>query len=255
MMKVGLVLSGGGARGISHIGVIKALVESGVTFSHISATSAGAIIGALYSKGYTPNEILEIIMATKLYKSMRPAWSWTGLLSLEGLRTVLIEFLPENTFEALKVPLTVAATDIIKGRAEYFTEGELIPRMLASCCVPFVFNPMNLDGGLYVDGGLTDNLPVKPIRNVCDVVIASHSNYINSSFDLKNFRSVIERSLLIAINGNTTISKGMCDVLIEPPDVGRYSGFDLGKAKELFESGYQFVKDNFSIHDLEKRTP
>jgi NTE family protein len=250
-MKTGLVLSGGGARGVSHIGVLKALDEFGVKLDHISGTSSGAIIGSLYAQGYKPDEIFDIVLATKLYKSMRPAWSWTGLLTLEGLYEVLLKFLPENTFESLKIPVTINATDIIQGKAVYFTEGELVPRILASCCVPAVFKPMALDGSFFVDGGLTDNLPVKPIRGKCDKIIGSHCNYITSAFNLRNLRSVIERSLLIAINGNTTISKSQCDILIEAPDIGRFSGFDLKKAKVLFETGYTFVKTNFVQNDFE----
>jgi NTE family protein len=250
-MKIGLVLSGGGARGISHIGVLKGLEKLGVKVEVMAGTSAGSIVGALYSYGYTPDQIIEEVLAAKLFRSMRPAWTWTGLLSLQALGSSIQKLIPENDFSALKIPITLAATEIRKGRPEYFTQGELIPAILASCCIPAVFNPIQINGGLYVDGGLMDNLPSKAIRDKCDLLIGSHCNYINSEFDLKNFRSVIERSLLIAINGNTMISKGLCDILIEPPDVGGYSGMDVGKAKELFEAGYRFVIDNFSREDFD----
>lgn len=253
-MNVGLVLSGGGARGISHIGVIKGLQELGITVEQLSGTSAGAIVGTLFSCGYSPEEILEHILSANLFSSMRPAWSWTGLLSLDGLRNSLEKILPQN-FDGLKIPITIAATEIKRGKSVYFTEGELIPALLASCCVPAVFNPVQYNGGMYVDGGLMDNLPAKPIREKCDFLIGSHCNYISTEFDVRNFRSVIERSLLIAINGNTTVSKSLCDILIEPPDVGSYSGFDLKKAKDLFQSGYKFVKDNFSQEDFDTQRP
>lgn len=252
-MNTGLVLSGGGARGISHIGVIKALEEFNVSVSRIAGTSAGSIVGSLYAYGYKPDEIIEIILATKLFRSMRPAWTWTGLLSLEGLKSALLTYLPENDFAALKIPMTVAATDIKRGKIDYLTSGPLVPAILASCCVPAVFEPVHHNNKLYVDGGLVDNLPTAAIRKDVDFLIGSHCNYISDEFDVKNFRSVIERSLLIAINGNTTISKAQCDILIEPPGVGGYSGFEIGKAKELFDKGYQFVKDNFQIDDFGKK--
>ncbi len=252
-MKVGLVLSGGGARGVSHAGVIKALTELGITIERISGTSAGAIVGALYAHGYTPDEILQTIVSTRLFTAMRPAWKWTGLLTMDGLKDALLRVLPENSFESLRIHMTIAATDIRKGKPAYFDKGELIPALLASCCVPAFFNPIELNGSTYVDGGLMDNLPVKPIRESCDFIIGSHCNYISDEFDLKSIRSVIERSLLIAINGNTTISKGMCDILIEPPGLGSYSGFDLGKANILFQSGYEFVKENFRLDDFERK--
>lgn len=245
-MKVGLVLSGGGARGISHLGVIKALEEFNVKVNLISGTSAGSITGCLYSYGYKPDEIVKMISATKFARSLKLAWAWTGLLSLNGLKELFIKFIPENSFEALKIPVTIAATEIKKGKIEYFTRGELIPAILASSCVPAVFNPVQYNGGFYVDGGVLDNLPVKAIYDQCEFIIGSHCNFIRSDVDLKNFRSVIERSLLMAISGNTTVSKTLCNVLIEPPELGKYSGFDLSKAHEIFDIGYKYTKENFT---------
>ncbi len=245
-MKIGLVLSGGGARGISHLGVIKALEEFGVKADFISGTSAGSVIGCLYSYGYSPDEILKMIQATSFFRSLRLAWTWTGLLSFDGLREALLKYMPENDFSILKIPVTLALTEIRRGRIEYVSQGELMTPIQASCSVPAVFKPVQYRGGIYVDGGILDNLPVKAIHDKCDFIIGSHCNFIANEFDIKNFRNVIERSLLMAISGNTMISKSLCDVLIDPPDVGLYSGFDLAKAAEIFEIGYQYTKRNFT---------
>lgn len=252
-MKVGLVLSGGGARGVCHLGVIKALEEFGVKFDFISGTSAGAVVGCLYSYGYSPDEILKIIQTTSFFKSIKLAWAWTGLLSFDGLRDVLVKYLPENDFDRLKIPVTLALTEIIKGRIEYVSRGELMTPLQASCSVPAVFKPVQYQGGIYVDGGLLDNLPVKAIHDKCDFLVGSHCNFITSEFDIRNIRNVIERSLLMAISGNTAISKTLCNVLIEPPDVGVFSGFDLGKAAEIFEIGYAYTKRNFTADQFPGR--
>lgn len=245
-MKVGLVLSGGGARGVCHLGVIKALEEFGVKIDFISGTSAGSVVGCLYSYGYPPDEILRIIQSTRFFKSLKIAWTWTGLLSFDGLRDVLLKYIPENTFDCLKIPVTLAVTEIKKGRIEYLSQGELMTPIQASCSVPAVFKPVQYLGGVYVDGGILDNLPVKAIHDKCDFIVGSHCNFITSEFDIKNFRSVIERSLLMAINANTMVSKTLCDVLIEPPEVGKFSGFDLSKAPEIFDIGYQYTRKNFT---------
>jgi len=250
-MTTGLVLSGGGARGICHLGVIKALEEKGVTINCIAGVSAGSVIGALYGNGYSPEEILDIISKTSFFRAVRLAWTFKGILNLDRLYDILIEYIPENKFESLKIPLSVCATDLKRGRVEYFSRGELIPALLSSCCVPALFNPYRFNGQLYLDGGILDNLPVKAIYDQCDVIIGSHCNFISSEFDPKNLRAVIERSLLMAINGNTTISKSLCDVLIEPPEVGKFSGFEIGKAKELFSIGYEYTKQFFSIDQLQ----
>lgn len=245
-MKRGLVLSGGGARGVCHLGVLKALDEFGVTFDYISGTSAGGIVACMYSYGYPPDDILRIIQETRFYKALKLAWTWKGLLSFDGLRELLSKYIPENTFDSLKIPVTLAVTELQKGRIEYISQGELMTALQASCSVPAVFAPVQYRGGIYVDGGLLDNLPVKAIHDKCDFIVGSHCNFISSRFDIQNLRSVVERSLLMAINGNTMMSKTLCHVLIDPPDVGVYSGFDLGKAAEIFEIGYTYTKQNFT---------
>jgi NTE family protein len=249
-MKVGLVLSGGGIRGVAHLGVIKAIEEAGVKTDYLSGTSAGAIIGALYSYGYKPDEILQMILSTSFFKSLKIAWTTKGLLRIDGLHDVLLKYLPINSFDALKIPLVVAATDVKRGKIEYFSQGELIQPLLCSSCVPAVFDPYRFNGLLYLDGGILDNLPVKAIHDKCDVIIGSHCNFINAEFDVKNIRSVIERSLLMAINGNTSLSKSLCHVLIEPPEVGKFSGFDINRAREIFDLAYQFTKETFTPAQL-----
>jgi NTE family protein len=251
-MTRGLVLSGGGARGIAHIGVLKALEEMDIRFDRISGTSAGSIVGALYACGHTPDQIFELVKNLSIFRSVRPAFAWTGLLTMDGLKELLMKRIPANSFEELQIPLTVAATNIRMGKIKYFSEGELIPAIVSSCSIPAIFNPVSFGGHLYVDGGLVDNLPVKPIRSQCDMIVGLHCNHISSDFDVTNIKLVIERSLLISIYANTEISRGLCDVFIEPPRMDRFSSMDTSKAQEIFDFSYQFTKDNFLPHHFQK---
>ncbi len=253
-MKIGIVLSGGGARGVAHLGILKALEELGVVIDCISGTSAGALIGALYAQGIKPEAIFELIKKVSFLNSVRPAWARTGLLNMDGMKELLHKNIPIDNFSNLNIPLTVAATDIQKGKVQYFSEGELIPAILASCSIPALFNPISLNGNLYVDGGLVDNLPVKPIRNQCEFIIGSHCNHISSDMDVTNVKLVIERSMLVAIHSNTAISKGMCDVYIEPPRMDRFSSLDLSKAQEIFDFSYHFTIQNFQPQHFYKNT-
>jgi NTE family protein len=250
-MKIGLALSGGGARGFAHLGALKALEELSLTFDVISGTSAGSIVGALYASGYKPQEIYTIISGAGLLKSVRPAWSWTGLLSLDGFRELLLKYLPKNSFEGLNIPLTIAATELHQGKVIYFSEGELITPIIASSSIPALFNPVSFNGSIFIDGGITDNFPVRPLVGNCDFIIGIHTNPIGQKLDIKNVKEVTERALLMAINVNSTYSKALCHVVIEPPALGNYSTLDLGKAKEIFDVGYQYVKQNFSAKDFE----
>jgi NTE family protein len=251
-MKLGLVLSGGGARGITHLGILKALEEMGVEFSIISGTSAGSIIGALYAYGYRSEEIFSVVKSLSFFKSLRPAWTRVGLLQMLWLQELLLKYIPENNFSALKIPLTVAATEIGKGEIHYFTEGELIPVVIASSSIPAVFNPVQFGEGTYVDGGILDNLPVKPIIDKCDFIVGLHCNSISENFNHLTIKSVIERSLLMAINANTQISRGMCNLFIEPPHLDRYTAFDIGRAQEIFDIGYKYTKENFTPLHFQK---
>jgi NTE family protein len=110
-MKIGLVLSGGGIRGIAHLGVLQALSEAGIKFNKISGTSAGSIVGALFAQGIEPAEILKVFMQTRLYNYIRPAFNAKGLMSLDKIRTLLLEYIPHNSFEGLKTPLIITATN------------------------------------------------------------------------------------------------------------------------------------------------
>ena len=240
-MKIGISLSGGGARGIAHLGVLQALTENKIEVEVISGTSAGSIAGAMYSAGFEPEEILNIILTSSVIKTLRPSFNKMGLLKIDALGGILEKYLKNKKFKDLKVPLTVVATDIEKGVARYFKEGLIIPAVKASSCVPFFFSPVEHEGVMYVDGGVVDNLPVKAIKGDCDFLIGVHTNPINNGNKASNMKVILERSLLIAINGNVFESKKLCDWLIEPPELSKYTGFDLGKAKEIFDIGYEYT--------------
>jgi NTE family protein len=111
-----------------------------------------------------------------------------------------------------------------------------------------------MNGSLYVDGGLLDNLPARCIRNQCEFLIGSHCNEISREFDPTNIKNVIERSMLIAISANTKHSKSLCDISIAPPNMDRFTVFEIGKAQEIYETGYQFTKNNFTPEHFQKET-
>jgi NTE family protein len=160
MKKTGIALSGGGARGIAHIGILKAIDEAGIRISKVSGTSAGAIVGMLYCSGYAPDSIMEIIRETQFIKYLRPAISKSGLLKLESIIPLFKKYLTNDSFETLNIPLVVAATNVSKAETTFFTEGELIKKVLASCAVPVMFKPVMVRGEAYIDGGVLNNLPV-----------------------------------------------------------------------------------------------
>ena len=241
-MKSGLALSGGGIRCIAHLGILKAFEENNIRISIISGTSAGAMIGALYSHGYRPEFILEKIISTRFFKILRPSWSMQGMLNMDKIGDLLAELLPENDFSALKIPLIIAVTNLKKGITEYFDSGKLIMPILCSSCIPVVFNPVQFNGNLYIDGGILNNLPAQPLTSRTDFIIGSHCNPIDDNYERRGFKTLIERTMLMAINGNVKISKPLCSILIEPSELKKFGGFELNKADKIFTIGYKAGK-------------
>ncbi len=242
MKKIGIALSGGGSRAIVHIGILKAIDEAGIKIDMVTGTSAGAIVGALFCAGYSPDSIMEIIRETKLIKYVRPAISFSGLLKLETIVSVFEKYLKKNSFEALNIPLIVAATNIRKGTNTFLHDGPLIQSVLASCAVPVIFEPIKLNGETYIDGGILNNLPVEPLIGHCDIILGSNCNPISENYEPGNMRSLLERTLLMAINVNTFTRKGLCDLFLEPEGLKNFGGFDFSKADEIFNIGYEYGK-------------
>ena len=161
MQRMNLILSGGGARSVAHLGVVKALLESKVIINSISGVSGGAVAGAFISKGMTPDEILEVVIENAHFSISRPPFS-LSLFSQHRMEKVLAKYFPENSFSRLHIPLQVSASNINEGRTDYFSSGELIAPLEASCALPILFTPVLLNGYQYLDGGLLNNLPVEP---------------------------------------------------------------------------------------------
>jgi NTE family protein len=249
-MKIGLVLSGGGARGIAHLGVIKALREMGVHFDQIAGTSAGAIVGALLAEGYSPDESLKIIESSSFVRHLRPAWNRMGLLRLDAITDLYRKYIPHDSFEGLQIPLHVVAVDLNAGEQVIFDRGELIRPVLASCCLPGIFEPFLINKRQFVDGGVLNNLPVDIIEHKVDFLIGSHCNPLGISKPIRSMRGVIERSIILAVQSKTREKFTRCNVLLEPTDLSGYGPADIGKARELFRIGYQYTRSMAT--DIEK---
>ena len=216
--RLGLVLSGGGARGFAHIGVVQAMYEAGLRPDIISGTSAGSIVGAMIAAGHTPRRMFEFFPGEKNFDIFaRPTMSKKGIMIMNGMEERLAEFLHVKTFEELKIPLVITASDINGAVPVHFEKGELLPCIIASCSIPVVFTPREIDHVDYVDGGVFMNLPVRPIRKRCEKIIAVEINSIDTSEKITNMIGMAIRSFHLGLDRNTDIDRNMCDVFISPP--------------------------------------
>ncbi len=241
--KIGIALSGGGAKGIAHIGVIRALLENGVEPTIVSGTSAGSIIGALYAAGVPTEDMERLIADSSMMKIFRLfGIPGAGLVKLDYLKERLEAFIPEDSFESLNYPLYVCATNLNVGKAVYFSTGTVFDKVVASCSVPWLFKPIEIEGELYVDGGITNNMPAGIIREQCDILIGSNVKpkvHVQSNKELDTFMGITQRVVDLTLWTNSKPHIKMLDVYIAPEKVNEFSFFSMSKVKELCDIGYE----------------
>ena len=240
--ELGLVLSGGGARGFAHIGALRALEEKKLRPEIISGVSAGSIIGALYADGYSPTEIFAILAKDKMKRFYEIRIPKSGLVQINGLVWTLKRNLRAFVFEQLKIPLIVAATDLNLGKIRYFSSGEIVKPVIASSSIPVLFPPVEIDGNTFADGGILDNLPVQPIRSLCEKVIGIHLNHFGRKDKLGGLRDIAERTFSLSIHSHIINSARKCDLFIEPTELKKFGLLDISKAKEMHDIGYEETK-------------
>lgn len=241
--KIGLVLSGGGARGFAHIGVLKALNEHGIYPDIISGVSAGSIVGCMYADGYTADEIFEGFCEWDIYSILKFYRPGFGVLKAIGIRKTLNKYLSTNELKELKIPLIISATNFAKATTEYFTEGSIVDAVMASSAVPLVLKPYIINGNMYVDGGLMNNLPIEPIEHNCDYLIGVNANPVEETTQINSFRNYADRVLHLAIRANVNNKIPKFNLYIEPLELANYGLFKLSAAKEIYEIGYRHASE------------
>jgi len=234
--RVGLALAGGFARGIAHIGVLRALIRAGIPIDVVAGTSVGALIGACYCADVPLDDMQRIASATSFADFGRWTPSWLGLATNQRLETYLARFTHLKTFEQLKTPLAIAATDINAGISVYYTRGPLGPPLRGSCAYPGLFVPIQFEGRTLVDGFLTAPVPVEGTLLLgADIVIAAYLEAGNVE-DPRTVADVISRSFNIIQRHGDIAWRQQADVIIEP-DVKPFVWDDFTRTKELVAVG------------------
>lgn len=241
MKKIGYVLSGGGVRGYAHLGLLQYLEEINIRPYAISGTSAGAIVGVLYSAGLSPKAILDLMMKNRYFGWSTLLWNKSGFFSMDVLAKTLQSVIPANSFQSLATKLFVTATDLNNGEPVTYSTGELFQAIVASSSVPVIFEPVVLGDRILVDGGLSNNFPVEPLESICDIIIGSHVNKLVQ--DLKAGQKLqtiqtIERCFHLAIAQSVYSKASRCDLFLDHELAG-FNMFDTKRAEEVFNIGYQ----------------
>lgn len=243
--ELGVVLSGGGARGLAHVGVLKALGEEGIEPQVLAGTSAGAIVAALYAAGYSPEEMLEFFVKKNPFRLSKLALTKPGFFDTEKIVDDFLEYFPDDSFEALGKKVFLTATDLVEAREEIFASGRLVPAILASASTPLVFTPTSLDGRWYSDGGIINNFPVEPLLGHCNAILGIYASPLRRIDDrfLKTSLAVSQRAFEIAMFYNSKRKFHQCDLLICPRELSRFGTFDTKHFADAMEIGYQAARE------------
>ncbi|MFT5833504.1 MAG: NTE family protein [Cognaticolwellia sp.] len=237
----GVVLSGGGIRCVAHIGLLKALEQNNIFPTHIAGTGTGAVVGALYSAGYNPDEILEF------FRNNSSVFQWSkmtikkpGILDTDKYQSILFPYLGYITFDQLSKQLFITATNVLEGSAHLFEKGEVIKPVLASSALPPVFSPVEIDDKLYMDGSVMNNFPVEPLLARCNKVIGSFVTSVRpiEKSDVSNPIKLLHRANDLRHVAQAKDKFSLCDYVIEPKSLYKYGNFNANKIEEIYQIGY-----------------
>jgi len=242
--KIGLALSGGGARGLAHIGVLKVLHDHRIPVDYIAGTSAGSIIGSLYAGGVNITTMLEIATKVKWKNFFKIVLSKTGLVSSEEIENFIVSQIGKKTFAEMQIPFSATAVDLNTGEEIVINKGEVHKAVRASCSFPWMYIPYKHGEQNLVDGVLKENLPSRTVKNMgADFIIGV--DVIPRTDDRAEFKNVLEifdRALdLFILNQDTRKDKG-CDVLITPIKK-RITSLELDKAEHFVLLGEEAAKE------------
>ncbi len=237
--RVGLALGAGGARGFAHIGVLKALDQAGIEASVVVGASAGALVGVFYAAGFTPWQMEEVAMKVREIDVADMGSSKRGLLAGDALQKLVTRFVGGEPLERMKRRYAAVATDLASGEIAVLRSGDAGRAVRASCSIPGVFVPCEINGREYVDGGLVSPLPVQQARDLgADFVLAVDVGAKPHNAVAQGLYEVMLQSFEIMGRTLAKMQARQADALIVP-DTAAYSGSDFSVRRELIQVGYE----------------
>ena len=236
--RIGLALGGGAARGLAHLGVLKVLIEEKIPIDFIAGVSVGSIVAAGFAAGLSIDQLIQQAESVTWKHLGRWSLSLKGFNRNDRMADWLESILPVSTFEELEIPLRVLATDLRTGRPVVLESGPLFPAILASCAIPGLYVPVEVNDYLLADGYLTCNLPVQQVREMgADIVVASASGLeVSDQVNLNNIYQILLRSFSIMSSSVQSNSLPEADILIQPL-IENFLWTDLEALSGLIEVG------------------
>jgi NTE family protein len=248
---VGLVLSGGGTKGIAHAGVIKFLEEKQIFPKLIAGTSAGSIVGSLYAWGKTPENILSFFKSIYFFHWRHFTFKKAGFIDSASFKSYLHEIFKDAILSELQIPTQILATNMIKGSIEIFGPNtRVVDAVLASSAFPGVLSPYEIDGEIYSDGGILNHFPTDILHGKCEIIIGVYVSPLQkiNAKDLSSIKGVTTRAFDLLSENSNREKFNICDWVIEPQELVDYSTFETNKKKmdAIFEIGYEAAKSTYT---------
>ena len=236
--RIGLVLSGGGARGFAHAGALQALEEMGVRPDAIAGVSAGSVVSVLYASGMKPLEILKVFADAKFSDFAEIGVPREGFFSMDGFKNFIRSHVSCKDISDLPLPTQVCATDLLANKAVAFAEGDIGECVAASCSIPIVFKPVRIGGVTYVDGGVVANLPAWALRDKCKYLIGINCSPLPKRKQPASIIDVAQLTYDILVKTNTIPQMELCDLAVNVDDIATYKVFNLKEINRVFRAGY-----------------
>ncbi|HXV12999.1 MAG TPA: patatin-like phospholipase family protein [Candidatus Krumholzibacteria bacterium] len=249
---IGVALSGGTAKSVTHVGVVKALVEAGIPISYIAGTSGGSIVGTMYASGMPISTMETVATNMSWRKLVSIRLTRLGFVSSQRIEDFVVETIGKLDFGDLAIPCAVVATNLVTGDTKVFRSGPVARAVRASCSIPQIYLPVEIDGEYFVDGGLSQYLPVETAREMgAEFVLASHLAPVDPSYRRpQNILQLVVQVTGLMARKNFPISEAKADFVVHP-NVDAYSSFDFEHAAEMIEIGYDATRR--VIDDLKEK--
>lgn len=243
-MKITLSLSGGGLRGAAHVGAIKFLEEQGVEVTAVSGSSAGAIVALFLAAGLKSDDMLAFLSSLQRKELFVWANGDIGLFKMDRLEKKIKERVGATRYAELTIPLYTCVTNIATGESHYINEGNPVSYTIASSIITPLFRAKKIGENSYIDGGFSDNLPVKPLQQYYEKSLAININPLIDE-NLDSFKALTIRSILIMIRSNSMSAKRLADAYFEVKGVAKMHLFDFSEIEMAYEAGYNELKEQW----------
>ncbi|MDQ7066696.1 MAG: patatin-like phospholipase family protein [Sulfurimonas sp.] len=242
--EISLCLSGGAAKGAFHLGCISILEEHNIEIKAISGTSIGALIGASIASGKSAKEILEIFKSKEFKSIFKFTFTKSYLYKIDMQSPVLEELVNKHSFEELKIPLVITVTNIDNAKCEYLSRGtKLHEYILASCAISPIVEPKEIEGNLYVDGGVTDNFPVEVLQKYPYKILGINLYPFNKKRP-SSLIGWIKKIIFIAWHAPNLAKKQACDFYVSSDKLNDISLFSFKNLDKSYELGRNEMKSH-----------